>query len=135
MATEPRRPPPSSGAPRGRPGEDLAARFLERQGLRILGRNLRSRLGEIDLVARDGATLVFVEVKTRRPGTADPPQASVDARKQRRLARLAVNYLARRWLGDLACRFDVVAVTVGPDGRAPVIEHFRGAFLADPWAE
>ncbi|MGH7266874.1 MAG: YraN family protein [Candidatus Rokuibacteriota bacterium] len=134
MATEPYRPLPASAPPRGRTGEDLAARFLERQGLRILERNLRSRLGEIDLVARDGATLVFVEVKTRRPGAADPPQASVDGRKQRRLARLALNYLARRGLGDLGCRFDVVAVTVGPDGRAPVVEHFRGAFLADPWS-
>jgi putative endonuclease len=134
MGSDPHAPQPSSSSRRGRLGEDVAARFLERQGLRILGRNLRSRLGEIDLVAREGATLVFVEVKARRAGTADPPQASVDARKQRRLARLALSYLARRWLGDLGCRFDVVAVTLESGGRPAVVEHFRGAFLADPWS-
>ncbi len=118
--------------PLGQLGEEIAARFLERRGFRILARNLRSRLGEIDLVARDGPTLVFVEVKARRHRRGDPPQAAVDARKQARLARLAIDYLAREWLGELACRFDVVAVSLEPGG-APRVEHFPGAFAADGW--
>ncbi len=119
--------------PAGSEGEEIAARFLAQRGFEILARNLRSRLGEIDLIARDGATLVFVEVKTRSGAPREPPQAAVDARKRRRLARLALNYLAREWLRDLACRFDVVAVTLDPAGGPPQVEHFPGAFLADPW--
>jgi putative endonuclease len=101
--------------------------------MEILARNLRSRLGEIDLVARDGGTLVFVEVKTRSGAPREPPQAAVDARKRQRLARLALNYLARAWLRDLACRFDVVAVTLDPTGGPPRVEHFPGAFSVDAW--
>ena len=119
--------------PLGQLGEDVAARFLERRGYRILARNLRSRLGEIDLVARDGGTLVFVEVKARRGGAGEPPQVAVDARKRSRLARLALEYLAREWLRDLACRFDVVAVTLDAAGGPPRVEHFPGAFAADGW--
>jgi putative endonuclease len=112
-------------------GEEVAARFLARRGLEILERNLRSRLGEIDLLARDGATLVFVEVKTRRGPAEDPPQAGVNARKRMRVARLALGYLARRCREDLSCRFDVVAVTVDPAG--PRLEYFPGAFTVDGW--
>jgi putative endonuclease len=119
--------------PLGQLGEELAARFLEGRGFEILARNCRSRLGEIDLVARDGQVCVFVEVKTRSGPAADPPQAGVDARKQARLARLALAYLARAWLTDLGCRFDVVAVTVDPAGGRPRVEHFPGAFAADGW--
>ncbi|MBI4011164.1 MAG: YraN family protein [Candidatus Rokubacteria bacterium] len=125
--------------PVGQLGEEVAARFLEARGFRILARNLRSRLGEIDLVARDGATLVFVEVKARRGPASEPPQVSVDGRKRSRLARLALDYLAREWLRDLACRFDVVAVTFDPGdpgspaGAPPCVEHFPGAFAADGW--
>jgi putative endonuclease len=126
-----------STPPLGQLGEQIAARYLEARGFEILARNLRSRLGEIDLIAQDGPTLVFVEVKTRRGRPADPPQAGVDARKRTRLARLALDYLAREWLRDLACRFDVVAVTLDPDnaeGGRPRVEHFPGAFAADGWS-
>lgn len=119
--------------PVGQLGEAAAARFLESRGFRILARNLRSRLGEIDLIARDGGTLVFVEVKARRGPASEPPQVSVDGRKRSRLARLALDYLAREWLRDLACRFDVVAVTLDPEGGPPRVEHFPGAFAADGW--
>jgi putative endonuclease len=122
-----------STRPVGQLGEALAARYLERRGFAILARNLRSRLGEVDLIARDGRTLVFVEVKTRRGRSGDPPQAAVDARKQARLARLAGEYLARERAGEQACRFDVVAVTV-EEGGAPRVEHFPGAFAVDGWA-
>jgi putative endonuclease len=120
--------------PPGREGEAVAARFLEGRGMEIVARNLRSRLGEIDLIARDGPALVFVEVKTRVGPSAVPPQAAVDARKRLRLARLALDYLAREWLGDLACRFDVVAVTLDPAGGPPRVEHFPGAFTVEGWA-
>lgn len=133
MATEPRRSRRPSTRPLGQTGEEIAVRFLERRGLRILARNLRSRLGEIDLVARDRDTLVFVEVKARRGAAGDPPQARVDALKRRRLARLALNYLARRWLVDLGCRFDVVAVTLDSAGSAPKVEYFPSAFVIDTW--
>ena len=122
--------------PVGQLGEALAAGYLESQGFEILARNLRSRLGEIDLVARSGRTLVFVEVKTRRGRSGDPPQAGVDRRKQVRLARLAAEYLARARRGLCACRFDVVAVTLEVDdaaGAAPRVEHFPGAFAVDGW--
>lgn len=125
--------------PLGQLGEEVAARFLESRGFEILERNLRSRLGEIDLIARDGPTLVFVEVKARRGQPSEPPQVAVDARKRSRLARLALDYLAREWLRELSCRFDVVAVTFGSGdsgaatGGAPRVEHFPGAFAADGW--
>jgi putative endonuclease len=126
-----------STRPVGQLGEALAARYLEGRGLEIVARNLRSRLGEIDLIARDGRALVFVEVKARRGRSGDPPQAAVDRRKQARLARLAAGYLARVRAGDRPCRFDVVAVTLDADdaaGGAARIEHFAGAFTVDGWA-
>jgi putative endonuclease len=117
----------------------VAVDFLTRRGLQILGRNLRSRLGELDILARDGPTLVFVEVKTRRAGAADPPQVAVHARKQARLVRIALGYLAARRLGNQPCRFDVVAVTMGtappgPTGAAPRVDYFQDAFRLDGWA-
>jgi putative endonuclease len=117
----------------GRRGEDLAAAYLTRRGFRVVERNCRSRLGEIDLVARAGPTLVFIEVKTRAGPTAEPPQVAVDGRKQARLARLALAYLGRRRLGAVSCRFDVVAVTCDPRGGTPEVVHFPGAFQADAW--
>jgi putative endonuclease len=125
-----------STRPVGQLGEALAAQYLERRGFEIVARNLRSRLGEIDLVARDGRALVFVEVKARRGRRGDPPQAAVDGRKQARLARLALEYLARTRRGDRTCRFDVVAVTLADDaaGGAARIEHFPAAFAVDGWA-
>jgi putative endonuclease len=115
----------------GEAGEAAAARFLERRGLVILGRNLRSRLGEIDLLARDGRTLVFVEVKARRGSPADPPEAAVDGRKRARLVRLALGYLAARRLGEPACRFDVVGVSLAERGAVTGIRHLRHAFDLD----
>jgi putative endonuclease len=139
---------PSSTRDLGRLGEDLAVEFLVRRGLEILARNLRSRLGEVDILAQEGLTLVFVEVKARRAGSGDPPQVAVHAKKQARLARLALGYLAAHRLGDRACRFDVVAVTLTTlpgdarpsatgdgvsDSASPRLEYFPGAFRLDGW--
>jgi putative endonuclease len=117
----------------GQAGETAAARFLERRGLVILARNLRSRLGEIDLLARDGETMVFVEVKTRRGSSGDPPEAAVDARKRARVSRIAGGYLARHRLGERPCRFDVVGVTLDEAGRVAAVRHLRHAFDVDGW--
>jgi putative endonuclease len=117
----------------GQAGEAAAVRFLRRRGLVILARNLRSRLGEIDLLARDGRTLVFVEVKARRGLTGDPPEAAVDARKRARLVRLALGYLAARRLGERSCRFDVVGVSLDETGRVTAVRHLRHAFDLDGW--
>ena len=116
----------------GQAGEAAAVRFLRRRGFVILARNLRSPLGEIDLLARDGPTLVFVEVKTRRgAGWGAPPEAGVDARKRARLARLALGYLAARRLGERSCRFDVVGVSVNEAGRVTGVRHLEHAFDLD----
>jgi putative endonuclease len=114
----------------GQRGEAAAARFLKRRGYKIVARSDRLDPGELDLVAVDGRTIVFVEVKTRQSGDAGHPAEAVDAAKQRRLTRLAVTYLKRHRLLDYPARFDVVAVT-WPDGqRRPTIEHFPNAFDA-----
>jgi putative endonuclease len=118
----------------GQQGEQAAARFLLRQRFEIIARNLRSRLGELDILAREGSTLVFIEVKARRVGAPDPPEAGVHARKRARLSRLALGYLAARQLGERRCRFDVVAVTLGEDGTTVALRHLRGAFDIDGWA-
>ncbi len=118
----------------GQAGEAAAARFLERRGLVILARNLRSRLGELDLLARDGATLVFVEVKARCGPSGDPPEAAVDARKRARVSRIARGYLARRRLGERPCRFDVVGVTFDEAGGVTAVRHVRHAFDVEGWA-
>jgi len=117
----------------GKRGEDAAAGFLVKRGWSIVERNVRSRLGEIDLVARDRDTLVFVEVKCRREAPGDPPETAVTPEKQRRLGRLATGYLKRHGLREIACRFDVVAVTLDARDRVKEIRHLEHAFAADEW--
>lgn len=108
-------------------GEREAARFLKRQGLRVLARSYRTARGEIDLIAREGDVLVFVEVKTRRAGV---PAEAVTPEKQRRLTLAALHFLKRHHLLECRSRFDVVAI-VWPDDRGqPAIEHVRDAFPA-----
>jgi putative endonuclease len=114
---------------RGRSAEEAAVRHLERAGLPIVARNVRFAEGEIDVVCRDGETVVFVEVKARRAGWDDAPAAAVSWRKRRRLVRLAQHYLKWRRLHDVRCRFDVVAVTVAGDGTLAV-RHIPHAFDA-----
>lgn len=93
-----------------------------------MGHSERDRIGEIDLVAVDGRTVVFVEVKTRRHHAAGHPVEAVDADKQRRVTRTALSYLRRHDLLEHSARFDIVAVT-WPDGQPqPDIEHYKDAF-------
>ena len=116
--------------PLGQQGEDAAARHLTRLGYQILARGDHSKPGELDLVARDGDTVVFVEVKTRRSQEAGHPAEAVNAAKQRRLTRLAVTFLKRYGLLESPARFDVIAVTWPEGQRRPTIEHLPNAFDA-----
>jgi putative endonuclease len=111
----------------GRWGEEEAARYLHRKGLKILERNVRTPVGEIDLVARQGKTLVFVEVKTRRGALFGTPQEAVGPAKQRQIVRAAQWYLGNGRGKGLQPRFDVVAVQARRDGGAEV-EHIPDAF-------
>ena len=114
----------------GQRGEREAARFLRKLRYTIVARGQRDYLGEIDLIAVDGRTIVFVEVKTRAGDSTGHPADAVDPRKQQRLTRLATSYLKRHDLLDCATRFDVVAVTWPSASKRPVIEHFKNAFQA-----
>jgi len=112
----------------GKTGEDLACRELERRGYAIVARRYRMRGGELDIIARDGPTLVFVEVKAREGCAFGLAAEAVTPVKQRRIARLALDYVARHHLADCPCRFDVVSIQVD-EGR-PAIEVFQNAFDA-----
>jgi len=112
----------------GQSGEDLACTELERRGYAILARRYRSRFGEIDVVARDDQTIVFVEVKARAGDEFGGGAAAVTPWKQRRIAQMAVDYLSRNALHDQPCRFDVVTVDIKDDG--PEIVVYTHAFDA-----
>jgi putative endonuclease len=110
----------------GKTGEDLACAELQRRGYAILARRYRTRFGEIDIVAREGDTIVFVEVKARATSRFGDGAAAVTGGKQRRIGRMAADYLVRRRLDDRPCRFDVVSVDLSL--VRPVVEVYRDAF-------
>ncbi len=112
----------------GAEGEARAADFLERRGYRIVDRNVRAGGVELDLVARRGGLVVFVEVKTRRSRAFGRPEEAVDARKRARLVRGATVWLRGR-RGVARARFDVVVCRVSPGGIW-TLDHFEGAFVA-----
>jgi putative endonuclease len=114
----------------GERGEDVAARFLKRRGFKILGRQVDTRQGEVDIIAVDGRTVVFVEVKTRHSTDAGHPTEAIDEAKQARLTRAALAYLKANGLMNYAARFDVVAITWPKEARQPAIEHYQDAFPA-----
>ena len=108
--------------------ESLAAQFLEQHGLKVLTRNFRCRGGEIDLICRNGKTLVFVEVRRRRSASFGGAGASITRSKQRRIILAAQHYLTANAKTECDCRFDCVLL----DGRAENhIEWIRDAFTAD----
>ena len=111
----------------GQVGESEAERCLRRKGYRILERNVRSLLGEIDLIAEDGPVLVFVEVKARRTDTYGGAVEAVHRHKQERLIRLAAQYLALHHIRNRPCRFDVVLIQ-SMAGGLPQIDHIQNAF-------
>jgi len=111
----------------GRRGEDAAAAYLDRVGMVVEARNWRCPAGEVDIVARDGNTLVLCEVKTRRSERAGSAEEAVSPTKQRRIVRLAELYLLDAGSPDVPVRFDVVAIRVLGEDRA-LLRHYRGAF-------
>jgi putative endonuclease len=113
----------------GRLGERLARWRLSLSGYRIVRTNYRTRYGEIDIVARDGDCLVFVEVKTKSSGDYGPPEEAVDERKRKKIAKTALMYLTEHEGGDdTPCRFDVVTVELS--GVFPRVRIIKDAFEA-----
>lgn len=112
----------------GRIGEDLACAELEKRGYVVLERRYRRRGGELDVIARDGRTVVFVEVKARDGRDFGDAAEAVTARKRARMTHLALDYLARHHLTECACRFDVVSIHM--ENELPVVQLFQNAFDA-----
>jgi len=112
----------------GNRGERAAAKFLKQKGYRILARQYRNNIGEIDLIARDGDTFVFVEVKTRRSDTAGSPTDAITYQKQQQLTRTALAYLKHKKLLLHSARFDVIAIIWPHDQAHPEIKHYENAF-------
>lgn len=105
----------------GKYGEDLACDELERRGYAVITRRYRTVHGELDIVARQGEYVVFVEVKARQNGSFGDPEEAVTLQKQRRLVWMAADYLARNGLAEVACRFDVVSVSTDTDPPTLVV--------------
>lgn len=110
----------------GKAGEEIAVRHLQKLGYRILERNYRCPVGEIDIVAKDEDTIVFVEVKSRKTEEFGDPELAVGAKKQRTLSLISMYYLAQKPPRHEDCRFDVVAIKILPSGTE--VKLFRNAF-------
>lgn len=108
-------------------GESIAVTYLQGQGLSIVERNFRCVCGEVDIIARDGRAIVFVEVKCRNNDDYGPPQLAVTPFKQRQISKAALVWLSKRRLFEADARFDVVAIVLR-DHDLPQIEHIRNAF-------
>ena len=107
-------------------GEQLAAVYLKKKGLTIVERNYRCFIGEIDIIARDGETIVFVEVKSRRSSGFGDPASSVDIRKQKKLSKVALAYVGEHNLENRRARFDVISIIMHPNGNE--VQHIPNAF-------
>ena len=115
----------------GKKGESTAVRYLKKEGYKIVEQNYRSKAGEIDIIARDKKTLVFIEVKTRRSRSFGSPKWAVTPKKQKAISMAALTYLKKTNQTGANARFDVVSILV--QGEAPQIELIRNAFdLAYP---
>ena len=111
----------------GNRGEELASAFLESNGLKIVERNFRCKGGEVDIIARDGKTIVFIEVKSRRNLAYGVPQLAVTPFKQRQISKAALTWLSKNRLHDSPARFDVIAILL-ENKYSHQIEHIRNAF-------
>jgi len=107
----------------GKEGEDRAARFLMKQGYRIIERNYRTRSGEIDLIALHEGAVVFIEVKTRTSNAFGAPELAVNPRKQQRMVKAALGYIKYNKLHQVPCRFDVVAITATAEKEVELIQN------------
>lgn len=111
----------------GKRGEEIAQNYLQRKGLKIIAKRFRFRRGEIDLIASERDTLVFVEVKARGAGSLGLPEESVNVKKQHQIRKIAEAYLALNKIEDVACRFDVISL-VFDKREAYSITHIENAF-------
>lgn len=111
----------------GRWGEERAAEYLHKKGLNIIEHNYRCSIGEMDLIAYHGNTLVFVEIKTRRSLSFGLPAESVTSKKQKKYFKIAQCYMKEKGIKDVNCRFDVVEVMVNSDGSCQ-FNHIINAF-------
>jgi putative endonuclease len=114
----------------GRWGEKQAVKALKRRGYRIIQTNYRSTLGEIDIIARDGDVLVFVEVKARRSLSHGPPAESLTPQKRHQISKAAAAFLKKHHITHASVRFDVVSVDLTPGGKTEIIQN---AFPATLW--
>jgi putative endonuclease len=112
----------------GKEGEDLASAYLVRRGYRIVERNFKCVYGEIDLIAWEGKTLVFVEVKSRSSAKFGGPEGAVNLRKQMKISRVAADFLTTKKCWDSPCRFDVVSIV--NEAKKPSVTLFKNAFEA-----
>lgn len=111
----------------GKRGEDMAAAYLLKKKYTIIARNYRQKTGEIDIIARDRQTLVFIEVKTRSSLLFGQPYEAVTTKKQVQLSRVALDYMSRNRQLDHAARFDVISILIPQNGKTE-IEHLRNCF-------
>ena len=111
----------------GNKGEDLADKYLQMNGYKIIERNFRTRFGEIDIVCSDGQTLVFVEVKTKIGHDFGEPEEMVNKSKLTQVKRMGEVYLLDHKL-DVACRVDVVAIVLKDDGMVEKMEHYQAVY-------
>ena len=114
----------------GQRGERVAARFLRQIGYKIVAQGHRNKFGELDLIALDGRTVVFVEVKTRSSHDAGHPTEAITQEKQQRLTKLALHYLKHHHLLEQPARYDVIALTWPEPTTQPEIQHYLNAFPA-----
>ncbi|OGP72689.1 MAG: YraN family protein [Deltaproteobacteria bacterium RBG_16_50_11] len=110
----------------GRKGEEVALRFLKKKGYKIIEKNYVCMMGEMDIIAREKDTLVFIEVKTRTSTFFGPPQLAVNSAKQMQLSKVALYFLKEKGLEDIKARFDVVAILLRPEREE--IELIKDAF-------
>ena len=108
-------------------GEEIAQNHLQKEHFRIVEKRFRLYRGEIDLIAYDKETLVFIEVKTRGPGALGLPEESVNLPKQRQIRKIAEGYLALNKIDDVECRFDVISL-VFDENRDYSLTHYKDAF-------
>lgn len=111
----------------GRSGEEVAIEYLKKKKYKIADRGFRFLRGEIDIIAYDGETLVFIEVKTRKSTQFSQPEESVTSAKRKQLRRIAEGYLLREHLHDIECRFDVLSL-IYDEFEGYSVKHFKDAF-------
>lgn len=110
----------------GKRGETLAISFLKKNGYRIIESNFRCRYGEIDIIAQDGKTVAFIEVKTKTSNRFGSPTQAIDSRKQRQVSKTALAYISQKRLTNYSARFDVVGINI--KGSNSEIELIKNAF-------